>query len=69
MLAGDVTESYKLFQACSSTGFLLLDLRGTDNGEDLITDAEGLLEVDREVSALDRDEKSKYAKPPMYIYG
>lgn len=70
LLAGHQSESRKLFQACIDTGFFLLDLRGTPEGEGLITDAEGIFELDREVSALKNSEKTRYGtKPPLFLFG
>ena len=69
LLENDLIESEKLFEACKETGFFLLDLRRTKEGESLLEDAEGVLQVDRELSALDILEKSIYASKPPEVAG
>ena len=60
LVAGDLAESDKIFQGCKDTGFFLLDLAGPPNGERFLNDAEGVLKLAEEFSALDNEEKSKY---------
>ena len=69
LLAYDPAESDKLFQACKETGFFLLDLQNNIDGESLLKDAEDVLQVDRDFSRLDEQEKSRYASKPPEVSG
>lgn len=69
LLAGDVMESRKLFEACKETGFFLLDLRDTPQGERLLKEAEGMLELTRKFSALEEAEKAKFPSQRSGLVG
>jgi len=71
LLAGDPDESSRLFQACTDTGFFLLDLRDLSEGQELLHDAEGLYKVTQEFGSLDDTEKAKYRNTgkARYIFG
>ncbi len=69
LLENDLAESDRLFEACKETGFFLLDLRRTTEGESLLRDAGGVLQVGRQFSALEIAEKSKYASKPPEVTG
>jgi isopenicillin N synthase-like dioxygenase len=70
LLAGDVAESDKVFQACKDTGFFLLDLAGPQQGERFLKDAEEILMLAEEFSELDDAEKSEYRlQQPHHIFG
>lgn len=66
LLARDPAESKRLFEASTHNGFFLLDLQDTPEGESFTKDAVGVLELDREVSALDISEKLRFTilEPP-----
>jgi hypothetical protein len=70
LLAGDLTESDRILQGCKDTGFFLLDFAGSPQGERFLKDAEGVLKLTEEFSALDDTEKSKYKlQQPHHIFG
>lgn len=69
LLAKDQAESDKLFRACKETGFFLIDLQSTAEGENLLKDAEGVLQLDCEMGALSNLEKSQYASKPPEVNG
>lgn len=69
LLANDSAESKNLFRACMKTGFFLLDLRWTTEGESFLGDAKGILQLDRELGALSHSEKSRYVSKPPEVTG
>ena|SRR5580700_7217253 len=70
LLEGDPVELDKIFLGCKDTGFFLLDLAGPPHGEIFLEDAEGVLKLTEDFSALDDIEKSKYKiQPPYHIFG
>lgn len=70
LLSRDTGESERLFEACRTHGFFLLDLRDTPDGETLLHEAERMFELNRAVHDLDMAEKMKYFfQPPKSIFG
>lgn len=60
LVNGDVNESDKLFKVCKELGFFYLDLRGIEEGESILKDADALFQVSEQFFNLDVDEKLKY---------
>ncbi|KAL9106452.1 MAG: hypothetical protein Q9227_008540 [Pyrenula ochraceoflavens] len=54
-------ESRKLYEACCAHGFFLLDLRASNEGEQLLKDAEKMFDLTAETLNLDKEELEKYA--------
>lgn len=69
LLAGDEGESWSLFKSCITSGFFLLDLRGTPKGDDLLRNGERIIELSHEIFALDLNEKLKYSASLKNHYG
>lgn len=70
LLSRDKGESEKLFEACRTHGFLILDLRDTPDGETLLQEAERMFELNRAIHDLDVAEKMKYTlQPPKSLFG
>lgn len=59
--AGDGEESRRLYEACREQGFLLLDLRGSPEGEILLQDGEKMFDLIATTLNLDQDTLNKYA--------
>lgn len=57
----DDAESAQLFRACKETGFFLLDLRGTGEGEIMLKDAEATFDLSEKVFDTDQAELMKHA--------
>ena len=58
--AGDAAEVDRLFQACKQWGFFYLDFRDNVQGSTLLTLADQVLEIGKNVFDLDLEEKLKY---------
>lgn len=56
----DPTESERLFSSCKDLGFFYLDLRGDEEGEKLLAQADQLFELGPKLYDLGREELSKY---------
>lgn len=70
LLAGDEAESERLFEACQHTGFFLLNLRGTAEGETMLKHAAKAFKLTEQIHELDQDELKKYAyRPPADLFG
>ena len=70
LIAGDVTESRHLFEACQQTGFFLLDLRGSEQGQTLLSDAGVIFDMNKRIHDLDQEELAKHAfNPPGDLFG
>ncbi|RAL02383.1 oxidoreductase [Aspergillus ibericus CBS 121593] len=64
------TESEKLFSACQEFGFFLLKLTDSEAGEQLLQDAERMMDLTTTTLSLDRQVLDKYAyKPPRDLLG
>ena len=61
LLAEDEAQSAKLFRASKETGFLLLDLRGSGEGETMLKDAEATFDLSEKVFEIDQAELMKHA--------
>ncbi|KAK5457990.1 hypothetical protein LTS15_004069 [Exophiala xenobiotica] len=70
LIANDSAEVQRLYDASRSLGFFYLDMRGSPEGERLLTSADRLFELERDMFALPLQEKNKYnfAKEGKY-YG
>jgi hypothetical protein len=67
---GSVEEVKKLFQACTDFGFFLLDLKGVDQGETLLNEAETLFDLTTTTLTLDREVLNNYAyQAPKSLLG
>jgi hypothetical protein len=70
LLAGDPAESDKILQGCKDTGFFLISLAGPPHGERFLEDAECVLKLTGEFSALSDTDKAKYRlQQPHHIFG
>lgn len=70
LLANDALESRKLFQACQETGFFLINLKGSDEGETMLTHAETAFDLNERIHQVEKVELQKYAfKPPADLLG
>lgn len=60
LLGGNQSESERLFSACKSLGFFLLDFQDTPQGRAILEEVETLMKVGAEVFDLDLEEKQHY---------
>jgi isopenicillin N synthase-like dioxygenase len=60
LLAGDIAEAERLFQASVDIGFFYLDLRDSSPGKCLLDDADDLFQVGEKLFELSLEEKKKY---------
>ena len=56
----DKAESEALFDACKEDGFFLLDLRGDDKGEKILTEAGSLFDVGKTLFDLSFNTKMEF---------
>jgi len=64
------TESERLFEACTGHGFFLLDLRNSEDGAELLKDAEAMFDVTAATLTLGADVLNDYAyNPPKSLIG
>ena len=61
LLADEESESERLFQSCRETGFFLVDLRGTSEGETMLKHAEIAFDLNKKIFELDQEELNKHA--------
>ena len=61
LLADEESESERLFQSCRETGFFLVDLRGTTEGETMLKHAEIAFDLNKKIFELDQEELNKHA--------
>lgn len=59
--ANDPEATKEIFEACKNPGAFYLDLRGEEEGELLLKDADGVFHLFADFFAQDRTEKLKYA--------
>ncbi|MCJ1250985.1 hypothetical protein MMC30_008215 [Trapelia coarctata] len=70
LTGNDDSESSKLFQACKTSGFFLLDLSGSSEGETALKDAEAVFDLGQEILDLKQEELMKYLyRPPESLFG
>ncbi|KAL9052650.1 MAG: hypothetical protein Q9162_005277 [Coniocarpon cinnabarinum] len=70
LVDGEEAESRALFEACTTTGFFLLDLQDHDIGKQLLASVPPVFDVAEELFSLDFDEKDKYSfKAGQPIFG
>ena len=70
LLADEESESERLFQSCRETGFFLVDLRGTSEGETMLKHAEIAFDLDKKIHELDQEELAKHAiQLPVSLFG
>jgi len=67
LLANDAAESEALFKASKDTGFLLLDLKGSENGEIVLKEVEAAFETSKMFYDCSLEEKSKYPLLPSNL--
>ena len=68
--AGDQAEAERMFDACRSLGFFLLDLSGDSRGEKLVRDIDRLLDIATDVMQLGMEKKMKFRyNPPQRLFG
>jgi isopenicillin N synthase-like dioxygenase len=68
-LDSDESESKALFDSCQRAGFFLLDLRGDENGEQILSDVKTLLGFAKRLFDISTEEKSKYTLKPGTAFG
>ena len=70
LLAGEESESERLFRSCRETGFFLVDLRGTSESETMLKHAEMAFELNKKIFDLDQEELTEHAvKPRESLFG
>ena len=70
LLDNDDSESKKLFQACMETGFFVLDLTSSHEGELMLKYAKDVFDLNEKLHEVDQEELMKYAyKPPKSLFG
>ena len=70
LIANDDAESEQLFRACRETGFFLVDLRHSCEGETMLKDAELAFDLNEKIYEIDQGELMKHAfKPPGSLFG
>ncbi|KAL8702768.1 MAG: hypothetical protein Q9201_004069 [Fulgogasparrea decipioides] len=70
LVANDASESDKLFQAAQDTGFFLLNLRGSEEGESMLKHAESAFALSEKIHEFEHEELKEYAfKPPANLFG
>lgn len=57
---GNELESEALFDACKQDGFFLLDLRGDEQGEMILSEAGKLFDIGKALFDLDYDHKMEF---------
>lgn len=60
LLAGDLAEHKRLFQASTDIGFFYLDLSDSEQGSSLLSDADDLFQVGERLFELSLEEKKQY---------
>jgi hypothetical protein len=60
LLAGDLVEYERLFQASKDIGFFYLDLSDTEEGSSLLGDADNLFQIGERLFELSLEEKKQY---------
>jgi hypothetical protein len=70
LIDNDDLESRRLFEACTETGFFVLDLTSSTEGEVMLRDAERVFDINEELYELGEAELMKYAHcPPKSLFG
>ncbi|KAL8668765.1 MAG: hypothetical protein Q9168_006623, partial [Polycauliona sp. 1 TL-2023] len=70
LLANDEAESLKMFEACQNTGFFLINLAGSEEGDLMLKHAETAFDLNEQIHDLQMDELRQYPfKPPGSLYG
>lgn len=62
-------ESQKLFQSCRTSGFFLLDLHGTPEGDTMLSDVGEIFKLAGQLFSLETDTKMKYHMRNGSAYG
>lgn len=58
------SESEKLFDSCREHGVFLLNLRGSEEGEALLKDAESMFKISNATFDLEQNELMRYVSDP-----
>ena len=70
LLANDANESKKLFKASQDTGFFLIDLQGSEEGDTMLEYAQMAFTLTEKIHELEEDELKRFAfKPPTDLFG
>lgn len=70
LIDNDDLESKRLFQAGTETGFFVLDLRNSTEGEVMLRDTEKVFNLNEELYELGQAELMRYAyRPPKSLFG
>lgn len=69
LLSADRAESDALYESCKTSGFFLLDLTATPQGEELLQDVVKAFDVAKALFDLGVEEKMVYAMKPGRAYG
>lgn len=60
LVSANEEESQKLFESCQTSGFFLLDLQGSPEGDTMLRDVGEMFKLAGSLFAIDTDTKMKY---------
>lgn len=69
LLSDDEPESEALYKSCQLSGFFLLDLTATLEGEEILRDITEAFEMAETLFSMDLKEKMKFSLRPGKAYG
>lgn len=69
LLSDDEPESETLYKSCKVSGFFLLDLAATPEGEEILRDVTEAFEMAETLFGMDPKEKMKFFLRPGKAYG
>lgn len=69
LLSADRAESDALYESCKASGFFLLDLTATPQGEEILQDVVKAFDMAEALFELGVEEKREYSMKPGRAYG
>ena len=69
LLSAERAESDALYESCKTSGFFLLDLTATAQGEEILQDVAKAFDIARALFDLSVEETMEYAMKPGRTYG
>jgi isopenicillin N synthase-like dioxygenase len=69
LLASDKAQSAILFESCRTSGFFLLDLKGSREGEEMLGYVDRLFGIAEELYKMPMEDKQQYALRPGTAFG
>ena len=69
LLSADRAESAALYESCKMSGFFLLDLTATPQGEEILQDVLKAFDMAKALFELSFEKKMEYALKPGRTYG